>query len=151
MLSSQIREFHKFFCAINCCSCNTFGVRRIFRKSIFLRKLFLHRIVFAFFHLVHIREKNAKFLKKNCEFFSRIFAFFAKFSLAEPITCFISVNSEIRDKGLQNMRYFHHRIPFCIQLEYTTNKQGYLIKDPLDAKYKTLKTRLYINEFYVLC
>ena len=63
MLSSQSREF---FCAINCCSYNTYGFREIFAFS---RN-------FASFSLNLFSRKNAKFREKVCEMRTKIFAFF---------------------------------------------------------------------------
>ena len=54
MLSSQSRAFKNFVCAINCFSYKTYGFLRIFFAKLFFAKF---RIVFAFFRLIHFREK----------------------------------------------------------------------------------------------
>ena len=74
MLSSQTREFHKFFCAINCCSYR-------FSRNFFSRNIATFRFVFAFFCLIYFREKMRNFAKKFAKYepkFSHFFNFFAK-------------------------------------------------------------------------
>ena len=72
MLSSQSKEFHKFFCAINSCS---YGFCAFF---LFI-KLFEFLIVFfAFFRLIHFREKMQNFAKKYVKYEWKFSHFFRK-------------------------------------------------------------------------
>ena len=65
MLSSQSREFHKFFCAINSCNYNTSDFRGI---------LLFAKIVFSKFHiLLAFSGKFFRSTNKNFRIFSRNF------------------------------------------------------------------------------
>ena len=72
----QSREFHKFFWAINCCSCNTYGFHEIFAFRIFAK--FSHFAKFRFVFASFIFAKKAKFREKVCEMRTKIFAFFLR-------------------------------------------------------------------------
>ena len=80
MLTSLCREFHTFFCAINCYSYGFRGIcfREISRKQ-FREKYFceiLHRICIFFTSFILL--KIVKFREKVCNLRTKIFVFFAK-------------------------------------------------------------------------
>ena len=80
MLTSLCREFHTFFCVINCYSYGFRGIcfREISRKQ-FREKYFceiLHRICIFFTSFILL--KIVKFREKVCNLRTKIFVFFAK-------------------------------------------------------------------------
>ena len=69
MLSSQSREFHKFICAINCCS---YGFPEIFFGEIFFSRNCANNI---FTKLKFIFAKSLRNAYENVRIFSRKFSF----------------------------------------------------------------------------